>query len=115
MGGVQGGEARKQQMAEGAGGDVHAAYSDMGTKVTTAFCNAVVSFVRCYYLGTAAPEGQPNFPSAAAVMWGRRDQRGLAAAAASSVLKLYILVHIAQQVQQRRDGSILFKHVCLAL
>jgi hypothetical protein len=33
VGGVKGGESRKQQMADGAGGDVHAAYSEMGTKV----------------------------------------------------------------------------------
>lgn len=32
VGGVKGGEARKQQMADEAGGDVHAAYSEMGSK-----------------------------------------------------------------------------------
>jgi hypothetical protein len=36
VGGVKGGESRKQQMADEAGGDVHAAYSEMGSKVTTA-------------------------------------------------------------------------------
>jgi hypothetical protein len=39
-----GGESRKQQMADEAGGDVHAAYSEMGSKVTTAA--AVVPPVR---------------------------------------------------------------------
>jgi hypothetical protein len=36
VGGVKGGESRKQQMADGAGGDVHAAYSEMGSKVSAA-------------------------------------------------------------------------------
>jgi hypothetical protein len=35
VGGVKGGNARKEQMAEGAGGDVHAAYAEMGSKVGT--------------------------------------------------------------------------------